>query len=249
MDSSNSPSEKLLSPQQALFVYWFNGLFPILTSIVTPLTVYRKVLKKPNASDIQRYNDLLQEVSRQLVSGTIGLVSYFSGGALTRQLLNLFPEKQNGQHHNDDQHVKMIVGGSVLSFIGYSFLRPSIATDILYLLRKNETPEGKAVPAKSLSSWQKNLVAWIDQKLIKNGKPQLKKAALLSFGMLGTYLTTLAFAIYGISRLFHHSAIKPENPQQSPSQPTILPNRVLMPKNYSPPYYQPTFQSYYKNPI
>src|SRR5687767_3039480 len=87
--SSSSPSNPAdhLSPGQAQFVYWFNGLFPITSCILTPLTTYRKTLTE-SISDVQRCNKLLHEVSRQFVSGSIGLVCYFVGGELTRKVLD-----------------------------------------------------------------------------------------------------------------------------------------------------------------
>lgn len=238
MTSSPTPSSTsdTTSSSQAQFVYWFNGLFPILTSIITPLTVYRKVLRKPNVSDVQRYNDLLQEVSRQFVSGTIGLISYFGGGELTRGLLKIIwkpsgsPSESNDKPNRSDNSLKMLIGGQVLSFIGYSFVRPWLATDILYLLRKQATPEGKAAPPSEpiRSPWKRSIVDWVDRHLMKDGTPRLGKAAVFSFLALGAYLNALAFVIYGLSRLFGAQPDKAtSSPKSPPAHPTLIPPTLI----------------------
>jgi hypothetical protein len=201
LDNSNEQSSGLLTPQQARFVYLFGGLFPIITSVVTPLSVYRKVLKKPNASDIQRYNDLLQEVSRQLVSGSIGIISYFSGGALANGLQKLFHKKtdqESSQNTSGSQYVRMFVGGHLLSFVGYSFIRPAIQTDLLYLVRLKEGAIGQS-PSSSHPGWQGKVRRWVEQHLVPNGQPQLKKTALLSVLGLGGYLGGLGLIAYGVT--------------------------------------------------
>jgi hypothetical protein len=262
MTSSASPSfTDRDTPAQARFVYWFNGLFPILTSIITPLTVYRKVLRKPNISDVQRYNDLLQEVSRQFVSGTIGLISYFGGGVLTRGLMETIWKRSGSSGSEstpEDNHLKMLIGGQVLSFIGYSFVRPWLATDILYMLRKRATPEGKVAgptePARSL--WRKSVVDWVDRHLMQDGMPRLGKAALFSFLSLGVYLNALAFGIYGLSRLFHARTDKAASLPNStpPAPPPISPNAQVLPNRqipgaYSPVYYPAGFPGRYGTPL
>jgi hypothetical protein len=217
----NDPDQKPPS-QQDRSLFWFVGLFPILTSIVTPLTLYYKVKKKPNASDIQRYNDLLQEFCRQVVSGTVGLLSYFGGGGLTRALANLMPshkkEASDQLAEQKDQHDKMVKGGMILSFVGYGLVRPFVSTDILYLLRKSEAPQSARSTAKPLPRWQSELQHWVDRRLLAHGQPQLGKTAVLSVVSLGAYLGGLALAIYGVSRLFRQPEAT-SSPAPSPQSP------------------------------
>jgi hypothetical protein len=219
--SSSSPSNPAdhLSPGQAQFVYWFNGLFPITSCILTPLTTYRKTLTE-SISDVQRYNKLLHEVSRQFVSGSIGLVCYFVGGELTRKVLDATLWKGKDPSESD-KHVGMIVGGAMLSFIGYTFIRPWLAMDILHTLEKKETPDGKImdIPLANASRLKKGVISWVDNHFFQHGVPQLKGAASASSLALGGYLTALAFTIYGVSRILGG---KP--PQQKKVQAVVNPH-------------------------
>ncbi len=130
-----------LSPSQASFVYWLNGLAPILTSIMTPLSAYWTLRTKP-ATVIQKYNQQVNEVVRQFVSGTVGLVGYFGGGESTKALLSglsHFQDKKDGPGLSEaSKQVLMIVGGTVISFIGYAFIRPKISTELICKLLKQE---------------------------------------------------------------------------------------------------------------
>lgn len=126
-----------LSPAQASFVYWFNGLFPIVTNVVTTLMVYRTAQKKA-ISDLSRYNQQVNEVSRQFVSGTIGLISYFGGGEMTRAVLDHMTGKKNNNNKmtNGQKQVAMIVGAGLGSFFGFAVLRPWFSTTLVSQFQK-----------------------------------------------------------------------------------------------------------------
>jgi hypothetical protein len=126
MSSSNTQ----LSPSHARFVYWFSGLAPIATNIVTPLMVYARVRQQP-ITVVRRQEMVMQEVARQVVSGTIGILTYFGGGHFTKSMIELLTGKKNERINESTKQVAMLVGGTALSFIGYGFIRPLFSTDIL----------------------------------------------------------------------------------------------------------------------
>lgn len=127
-----------LSPAQASFVYWLNGLAQVATNIVTPLIVYWRMRKMPQGP-LVKYNQQINEVVRQFISGTIGLVSYFGGGELTRGLINgSLGARGKGEMDDSSKHVAMIVGGVIASFIGFAFVRPYISTNLICKFLKQE---------------------------------------------------------------------------------------------------------------
>lgn len=113
-------SQLNLTPAQTRFVYLFNGLAPIATSVATPIVTYLQLRRKP-LSESQRKLLLIQEVARQMVSCSIGLISYFGGAMLTGRLVKNAARKSLAQ----------IVGGTLISFLGYGFVRPMISTELL----------------------------------------------------------------------------------------------------------------------
>jgi len=131
-------------------LYWLTGLAPIATNVVTPLFValqLRYLKKIP--SPLEQYNQQVQELSRQFISGTIGLVSYFGGGEITRGVLNslnifgfkLGPDKTHEagfQLDDSRQKVSMLLGGMAMSFIGFAIIRPMISTRLIYQFKKAE---------------------------------------------------------------------------------------------------------------
>ena len=119
-----------LSPSHARFVYWFSGLAPIATNVVTPIMVYARVRKQP-LTVMRRQEMVMQEMARQVVSGTIGILTYFGGGHFTKSLIELVSGKKNDRINESTKQVAMLVGGTALSFIGYGFIRPLFSTDIL----------------------------------------------------------------------------------------------------------------------
>lgn len=247
---TSSPDSHVRSTSHEQFLYWFMGLFPIVTSAVTPLTTWRKVLAQ-NTSHIQKYNDLVHEVGRQFVSGTIGLVTYFGGGELAQALANKVwqvqgaknPPLQNRQDHkhaliphtptplptnNSEQeslkNTLMIVGGAVLNFIGFAFIRPAVSIDIIHAFRKptSNTPAPTPPPIthrlpENPSKWlqlkakwlqwkttgTQVAIHWVDQTFFTNGHPHLGKAAISSALGLTGYLGALSLGIYGMTKGIH----------------------------------------------
>lgn len=129
-----------LSSGQARFVYLFNGLAPVATSLVTPAVTWAQLQHKPIAED-QRKLLFMQEVARQAVSCTIGLVTYFGGAMLTGRLMGNSANKSLGQ----------IIGGTVISFLGYGFLRPLVSTELIvrWLQKHAGTQASSPVPKPS----------------------------------------------------------------------------------------------------
>lgn len=209
LSSPTTGQNSQLSPAQASFVYWLNGLAPILTSIVTPLATYWTLRKKPDKTVIQKYNQQVNEVVRQFVSGTVGLVGYFGGGETTKGLLNglggLF--KGPAPMSESTKQVCMIVGGTVISFIGYAFIRPKISTELICKLLKQE--EGQAMRTRNAVTrcdWMQRVQEWVDKTLVPDGKPQLRKTALVSAGFLTAYLGGGALGIGLLKHFFQNKA-------------------------------------------
>ncbi|WP_373533011.1 hypothetical protein [Vampirovibrio sp.] len=134
-----NPSTEL-SPAQARFVYWLNGLAPVATNIVTPFVVFLTMMLGKNKTKpvFTKYNQQVNEVVRQFVSGTIGLISYFGGGELTKSALNRVFDEHNQPMSEASKQVAMIVGGVAMSFIGFAFVRPYISTDLICKFLKQE---------------------------------------------------------------------------------------------------------------
>ena len=63
----SSPNTQL-SPSHARFVYWFSGLAPIATNVVTPMMVYARVRKQP-LTVMRRQEMVMQEVARLQADG------------------------------------------------------------------------------------------------------------------------------------------------------------------------------------
>lgn len=227
-----------LSPTQASFVYWLNGFAPVFTNVVTPLIVFWKMGKAPKLP-IVKYNQQVNEVVRQFISGTIGLVSYFGGGELTKGAINRVFDANDQKMDESTKQVAMIVGGVAMSFIGFAFVRPYISTDLICRFLKQEKGLEHAIPAEKVQGLLKkycspsnlesakkevgaivqkesvveqagvksdnSLIRWaqgkIDRHLVPNGKPNLKKTALVSTVALSGYLTLLAGALWGVNRM------------------------------------------------
>lgn len=140
-----------LSPAQAGFIYWLNGLAPVATNIVTPLITYWFLRGKPDKTLLQKYNLQVNEVGRQLVSGTIGLLSYFGGGELTRGGINLGFDRDQKMDAATKQ-IAMTVGGVATSFLGFAILRPMLSADLICKFLKREGGEVLSFSEKELRS-------------------------------------------------------------------------------------------------
>ncbi len=131
------PQQSELSPAQARFVYWLNGLAPVVTNVITPLVVFWK-MGGSSKLPLVKYNQQVNEVVRQFISGTIGLVSYFGGGELTKGALNRIFDKNGRTLDESSKQVAMIVGGVAMSFIGFAFVRPYVSTELICKFLKQE---------------------------------------------------------------------------------------------------------------
>lgn len=143
-----SSSGSQLSSSHARFVYWFSGLAPVATNIVTPLMVYARVRKQPITA-LKRQEMVMQEVARQIISGSIGILTYFGGGHFTKSLIELWAGRKNDRINESAKQVAMLIGGTALSFIGYGFIRPLFSTDIiLHWLGQREQGTGMSALTK-----------------------------------------------------------------------------------------------------
>lgn len=131
------PQQSELSPAQARFVYWLNGLAPVVTNVITPLVVFWK-MGGSSKLPLVKYNQQVNEVVRQFISGTIGLVSYFGGGELTKGVLNRVFDNNGRTLDESSKQVAMIVGGVAMSFIGFAFVRPYVSTELICKFLKQE---------------------------------------------------------------------------------------------------------------
>ena len=115
---------------QTRFLYWFTGLSPIATALVTPFMVYFHVRKSP-LNAIQRQEMVMQEVSRQITGCALGLLTYFAGGRFTGNLVNIITGHSQRAVNDDERNTLKVVGGTALGFVAWSFVRPKIGTDML----------------------------------------------------------------------------------------------------------------------
>lgn len=169
-------------------LYWLMGLAPIATNIVTPLMVFWQ-MRTQGKNLMVKYNQQVNEVVRQFVSGTIGLVSYFGGGELTRGMLNVLNgigirlgqpiQSSNGRSQDDsNQKVAMLLGGIVMSFIGFAVIRPWIGTRLICKFLKEEgveavltKPQLDAIFSKAKTEVERKQL--VDKKLAEVAKEQM----------------------------------------------------------------------------
>jgi hypothetical protein len=129
------------SAKQANQMYWLTGLAPVATNLVTPLMVFWR-MRSLDKTLMVKYNQQVNEVGRQFISGTIGLLSYFGGGELTRGALNAMGWiKAPNQKRGSEQQVGMMLGGTLMLFFGYAIVRPMISTTFICKFLKEEGQE------------------------------------------------------------------------------------------------------------
>lgn len=245
----NVPKQSELSPAQARFVYWLNGLAPVVTNVITPLVVFWK-MGSSSKLPLVKYNQQVNEVVRQFISGTIGLVSYFGGGELTKGALNRVFDRNGRTLDESSKQVAMIVGGVAMSFIGFAFVRPYVSTELICKFLKQEKGLEQSISEKKAKeilkaacpnpqSLQNGLnllegtlkeqaaelagaksnntaIRWlqnkVDQHLLPNGQPNLKKTALVSTAALSGYLALLTGALWSVNRALNQKT-KHEAPE------------------------------------
>lgn|GEM_PF-3004369 len=123
-------------------MYWATGLASIASNIVIPMVVYLS-LRKSSKTPVEKYNLLVNEIGRQFISGSVGLLSFFAGGALVRAGLNFYNKQKSSQNQMDegDKHLYMLVGAIATKFISSALLKPLLSTQlILQFLEKEKTP-------------------------------------------------------------------------------------------------------------
>lgn len=228
--ASTTSKNAELSPAQANFVYWLNGLAPIATCIVTPLVTAWSLRAKHNLTPLQKYNQQVNEVVRQLVSGTIGLVSYFGGGEFTHTLLE-WMGKSSSQNKKQpmseaSKQVLMIIGGTVVAFLGYAFARPAINTAIISRFLKEESGVNKIKLTPAPQSWLSPIQNWIDKTLLPDGSPKLGKTAWVASGILTSYLGTLTAAVAGLKHWGNDVFKSKQENQPSKTAPNIAFNTL-----------------------
>jgi len=108
----------------------------------------------------------MNEVARQIISGSIGLITYFGGGRLTENLIQMVSHKRHRALNNTDRDTLMVMGGTTLSFIGYGFIRPMFSTTVLL-------------------HWLKSREHGAKQSLSAIGKTSARKIAGLTSGFVG----------------------------------------------------------------
>jgi len=122
-------------------MYWATGVASIISNIVIPTVVYLS-LGKSSKTPIEKYNLLLNEIGRQFISGSIGLLSFFGGGALVRAGINFYNKQKTSQKQMDegDKHLYMLLGAIATKFISSALLKPLLSTQlILQFLEKEKT--------------------------------------------------------------------------------------------------------------
>ncbi len=135
--ASSEPSSGL-STHQANQMYWLTGMAPMATNLVTPLMVFWRMRSMPKPLMV-KYNQQVNEVGRQFIGGSIGLLSYFGGGELTRGLLKALGWHKTPDSKNEsNQQVGMMLGGTVMNFLGFAIVRPLISTPIICKFLKKE---------------------------------------------------------------------------------------------------------------
>jgi hypothetical protein len=157
MSSPVVPGEanRAVSADRTTEMYWLSGLAPVLTNLVTPLFVYYKMRNNP--SEMVKYNQQVNEVGRQFISGTIGLLAYFGGGELTRGALNALGWGTGGGKVNEsDQQMGMMLGGTVMNFLGYAILRPMISTPFICKFLKPEGNDVSLTPEQIFAVMEKD---------------------------------------------------------------------------------------------
>lgn len=137
--------------RQARFIYLFKGLAPVATSVVTPLMV-RAGLRNQPLPDAKKRDIVMQEVARQVVSASIGLMFYFGGGAVTRKVLNAALQRTGRAWAESTRQVLMIVGATAAEFAGYGFVRPLLGNELIVRWLRHQglvTPEGAVYHTES----------------------------------------------------------------------------------------------------
>lgn len=243
--------QNALTPGQAEFIYWFNGIMPVLTNVVTPIVTFWSC-RRNSISSSAKYNQVITEIARQFVSGTLGLFAYFGGGEMARNVMNWAkPQETKGQSPSAPRELSMIIGAGLMGFVAYSFVRPFVATKLVseYLIQKSPQ-ELKALKHKILESSGSRLApsllsmklklgmnSLMDKHFAANSEhPLIGKAAWVSTGLLGFYLCTLIAGIKLLDKISGQKAVTQNRPVSSPPDQFASPSlgKPKMPDSYLP---------------
>jgi len=179
--------------------YLISGFAPVATTVAMPLMVLWS-LRNSHKAPMVKYNQIVNEVVRQYVGGTIGLVSYFGGGELTRLLFKAIkgtgsssnnPNKKDSpadkQEADSKQKVDMLLGGNAMNFLGFAIVRPWFTTGLVCKFLKEEGEEATLSKAHMLEisklPSESERTALMDKKL----KEAIQEK--LSAGKDGSFLT------------------------------------------------------------
>jgi hypothetical protein len=137
-------------------MYWATGLASIASNIVIPLVVYFS-LRRSSKTPIEQYNLLVNEIGRQFISGSVGLLSFFGGGILIRSVINFYDKQKSSQNKMDegDKHLYMLVGAIAAKFISSALIKPLLSTQlILQFLEREKKP--LSLPLAQVTALLKN---------------------------------------------------------------------------------------------
>ncbi len=206
----SSPSSEQMSSSQTRFLYWFSGLLPIVTSVITPLTAYWSLTRRPGTA-VSRYNDVLHEVTRQFVSGHIGLISYFGGAAIVRSSMERNRENRFASWSPAEKDTAMIVGGGLVSVLGYAGLRPLLSTNLHHFFQKNEVGVTKSrLHNPEMSGIKKGLLDLLDKRFMQGSVPIPGRLAIYSSLLLGVAFSATAALLGGaLPRLLKKKPVEP----------------------------------------
>ena len=189
-------------PAQARFMYLYGGIAPMITSLITPCTLYLGLRKTPHLSDVQRSKELFMEASRQFLSAATGVIFYFTGGELAR----LWQKHQGSSKSEASTQMQKFVSGLIVSFIGYAFVRPVVQAKFINHVSGRE-------PIAVVKPIEKLLQAI--EKTPGGGKPFLFVSGISLLALLAKVCHTVAHRV---------TATKP---QAATPQTTTLPTPVL----------------------
>src|SRR6478609_1890212 len=179
MVSFSSEGKKDSDSKVADKCYLISGFAPVATTVAMPLMVLWS-LRHSNKAPMVKYNQIVNEVVRQYVGGTIGLVSYFGGGELTRLIFKAVKGingsgNQSNQNESDKQQadskqkVDMLLGGNAMNFLGFAIVRPWFTTGLVCKFLKEEGEEATLSKAHMLEisklPSEAERVALMDKKL------------------------------------------------------------------------------------
>jgi len=247
-------------------MYWATGLASIVSNIVIPLVVYLS-LRKSSKTPIEKYNLLLNEIGRQFISGSMGLLSFFGGGALVRAGINFYNKQKSSQNQTNDgdKHLYMLLGAIVTKFISSALLKPLLSTRlILQFLEKEKTPISLPVnqiqkllkdsltiqeASNKLSALSRQIPKPVEandkfsQGLLKlmrkhffdaSNQPKIGKFTAIAVTAKAAWLSLLALAIYGVTKLSQSNKNSPTPLNSNLQKATLQPVSVI-----------PTFKGYY----